>query len=123
MLVAAAVRIVYATSPSSTKSLTPVTVTVCGVAQLAVVNVRLDAETVPSPVFELLTGIVTLALGWLLSTTVNDAVPPASVVVRPEAGLTVIPGVGHFPHVEAQARVVAALRPFLAPAGAGTEEK
>jgi pimeloyl-ACP methyl ester carboxylesterase len=31
----------------------------------------------------------------------------------PNGTLTVIPGVGHFPHVEAQARVVEALRPFL----------
>jgi pimeloyl-ACP methyl ester carboxylesterase len=31
----------------------------------------------------------------------------------PNGTLTVIPGVGHFPHVEAQADVVAALRPFL----------
>jgi pimeloyl-ACP methyl ester carboxylesterase len=32
----------------------------------------------------------------------------------PNATLTVIPGVGHFPHLEAQAGVVTALRPFLA---------
>jgi pimeloyl-ACP methyl ester carboxylesterase len=31
----------------------------------------------------------------------------------PNSTLTVISGVNHFPHVEAQARVVAALRPFL----------
>lgn len=32
----------------------------------------------------------------------------------PDSTLTVIPAVGHFPHLEAQASVVAALRPFLA---------
>ena len=31
----------------------------------------------------------------------------------PASTLTVIPGVNHFPHIEAQASVVAALRPFL----------
>jgi pimeloyl-ACP methyl ester carboxylesterase len=31
----------------------------------------------------------------------------------PQGRLTVIPSVGHFPHVEAQSAVVAALRPFL----------
>ena len=63
MLVAAAVTIVYAMSPSSTKSFTPVTVTVWGVFQLAVVNVRLAAEMVPSAVLLLLRGILTLADG------------------------------------------------------------
>lgn len=33
--------------------------------------------------------------------------------ILPNARLTVIPGVGHFPHVEARAAVVEALRPFL----------
>jgi pimeloyl-ACP methyl ester carboxylesterase len=41
----------------------------------------------------------------------------------PNATLTVVPGVGHFPHLEAQAGVVAALRPFLVAAAAGAEEK
>ena len=40
-----------------------------------------EGETVPSEVSELLTPIVTLAVGWELSFTVNVAVPPASVVL------------------------------------------
>jgi hypothetical protein len=80
-------------SPSSTGSLTPVTVTVCGVFQFAAVNVTLATEMVPSAVLLLLSGIVTLAVGWLFNTTVNDALPPASVVVSPDVGLTVIPAV------------------------------
>jgi len=37
--------------------------------------------------------MVTFAVGRELSTTVNDAVPPASVVERPLVGLTVTPAV------------------------------
>ena len=37
--------------------------------------------------------IVTSAVGCELSTTVNVAVPPASVVIRPEVGVTVMPAV------------------------------
>ena len=91
LLVAAAVTIEYATLPSTTKSSTPVRVTVCALFQFADVNVTDDGATVPSAVFELLNPIVTFAVGWLVSTTVNVAVPPASVVVRPLVGLTVIP--------------------------------
>src|SRR2546423_10700223 len=80
-------------SPSSTKSSTPVTVTVWGVFQLAAVKVKLDGETVPSAVLPLLMGTVTFAVGWLFNTTVKVAVPPASVVVNPEAGETVTPAV------------------------------
>ena len=49
--------------------------------QLEEVKVSEEGETVPSPVSELLTLIVTLSLGWELSFTVNVAVPPASVVL------------------------------------------
>ena len=35
--------------------------------------------------------MVTSAVGWVLSTTVKVAVPPASVVVRPDVGVTVMP--------------------------------
>ena len=48
VLVAAAVTIVYATSPSSRVSLTPVMVTVWATFQFAVVKVRLAGRTVPS---------------------------------------------------------------------------
>ena len=57
-----------------------------------------EGETVPSPVSELLTPIVTLAVGWLLSLTVNVAVPPASVVL-PLMLLTVKPAVSVSPPV------------------------
>ena len=70
-----------------------VTVTVCGPFQSPGVKVRLTGETVPSPVSLEESPMVTSAVGWLLSTTVNVAVPPASVVVRPEVGVTVIPAV------------------------------
>ncbi len=66
------------------------TVTVCAVLQLAAVKVRLAGETVPSPVSLLTIGSVTLAVGWLVNTTVKLAVPPASVVIRPLVGLTVM---------------------------------
>src|SRR5262249_40380078 len=55
------------------------------------VNVTLAGATVPSVRSLEDRPIVTLAAGWLVSTTVNVAVPPASVVVSPDAGLTVIP--------------------------------
>ena len=45
------------------------------------VKVRLDEETIPSVISELLTSIVTSAVGWLLSFTVKVAVSPASVVL------------------------------------------
>ena len=60
--------------------------------QLEEVNVREEGETVPSLVSELLTPIVTLAVGWEFSFTVNVAVPPASVVL-PLILLTVKPSV------------------------------
>ena len=72
--------------PSSRTSSTPVTVTVCGAFQLAAVKVRLAGATVPSVVSLEDRPMVTSAVGWVLSTTVKVAVPPASVVVRPEVG-------------------------------------
>jgi hypothetical protein len=59
---------------------------------LAGVKVRDDGLTVPSVVSEDDSPIVTLAIGGRFSTTVNVAVPPASVVVRPLVGDTVMPG-------------------------------
>ncbi len=67
------------------------TVTVCGTFQSAVVNVRLAGATVPSAGLPLETAITTSATGWLVSLTVNVAVPPASLVTRPVVGATVIP--------------------------------
>src|SRR5205823_4264307 len=69
-LLAAPLMMLYAMLPSSTKSSTPVIVTVCATFQFPGVNVNSDVDTVPSAVFELLTGIVTGAVGWLVSTTV-----------------------------------------------------
>ena len=37
--------------------------------------------------------MVTSAVGCVFSTTVKVAVPPASVVVRPDVGVTVMPAV------------------------------
>ena len=47
----------------------------------------------PSVVSLELRPMVTSAVGWVFSTTVKVAVPPASVVVRPEVGVTVMPAV------------------------------
>ena len=72
-------------------SSTPVTVTVCAMFQFTLVNVRLAGATTPSAGALELSAMVTSAVGWLVSTTVNVAVPPASVVVRPAIGVTVMP--------------------------------
>ena len=72
-------------------SSTPATVTVRGTLQLPVVKVTLAGETVPSVTSLLDSPTVTSAVGRLVRTIVNVAVPPASLVVRPEVGLTVIP--------------------------------
>src|SRR5438067_2421844 len=79
--------------PSSTKSSAPVTTTVCGVFQFADVKVRPETASVPSAVLLLLKGMVTLAVGLLVSAIVNDAVAPDSLVINPEVGVTVIPAV------------------------------
>ena len=68
----------------------PVIVTVCATFQLAGVNVSVFVETVPSVASVVM---VTSAVGSLLSTTSNVAVPPASVVTRPLVGVTVMPAV------------------------------
>ncbi len=60
---------------------------------MAGVKVRKVLSAVPSPVFDELTGIVTLPVGWVLSATEKLAEPPASVVVVAEGGLTTNPGI------------------------------
>ncbi len=55
------------------------------------VNVTLAGATVPSVRSLLESPTVTLAMGWVSRTTVNVAVPPASVVMRPDVGFTVTP--------------------------------
>ena len=72
-------------------SSTPLTVTRCGVFQLALVNVSDAGDTVPSAVLELDRPITTFALGWLPSTTVKVAELPDSDVIRPDTGVTVMP--------------------------------
>ena len=72
----------------------PVTVTVCVVLQLSLVNVSDDGDTVPSVVSPLLTATVTSAVGGTTPprATVNVAEPPASVIV-PVTVPVRIPGV------------------------------
>ena len=77
--------------PSCTASSTPVTVTVWATFQLAAVNVRFAADTAPSALLLLETGMTTSASGWLSRCTAKVAVPPASVVTRPAVGVTVMP--------------------------------
>ena len=86
------VTIVYATSPSSTRSSTPVTVTVCATFQLTVVKVSACRDR-PFRGFARDQRDRHAAVGCDVSATVNVAVPPASVVVRPEVGVTVMPEV------------------------------
>ena len=66
-------------------------VTVCAVFQFVDVNVTLAGLTAPSVTSSELSAMLTSALGCDVSLTVNVAVPPASVVVRPDVGLTVTP--------------------------------
>ena len=80
--------------PSTTRSSTPVRVSVCAVLQFAGVNVTLTGDTVPSVSSSEIRPIVTSAVGWVFSTIVNWSMPPCSVVVRPDVGLTVIPTAG-----------------------------
>ena len=56
------------------------------------VNVMLLVLTVPSATLLDETGMVTVAVGCVLSRTENVADPPASVVASPFDGLTVMPG-------------------------------
>ncbi len=50
-------------------------------------------ETIPSAVLLELRPMVTLAVGRVFNLMVKVAVPPASVVVNPDIGLTVMPAV------------------------------
>ena len=77
--------------PSWTASSTPVTVTVRLTFQFAEVNVSEVGAAVPSFVLSLATAMTTSDDGRLVKRTVNVAVPPASVVIRPATGVTVAP--------------------------------
>src|SRR4029079_5519806 len=81
VVVAAAVMVGYACGLASPTRVAPVIVTVWALFQFPFENVSEAVETVPSLVFELLIPIFTFAFGLLVSTTVNAAVLPASVVV------------------------------------------
>src|SRR6266446_10089006 len=74
------------------KSSTPVTVTTWGVSALAGVNTSDAGDTVPSVVSDEERPMVTFAPGTDFNATVKVAVPPLSLVTRPEVGVTVKPG-------------------------------
>src|ERR1700752_4663396 len=69
-------------------------VTVWGMNQLSGVKVRLDPDGVPSVASLELTGIVTFAVGRVVSTTRNDAPLLPSVVTSPVRSVTLTPAVG-----------------------------
>ena len=69
----------------------PVTVTGCGAFQFNGVKTKEAGDTVPSVVSELDKSIVTVSVGSEFRTTENVSLPPSSVVLRPDVGLTVIP--------------------------------
>ena len=77
--------------PSTKLSSTPVTVTVCGVFQLAFVKVN-GVFTVVSPVSLEVTVRTTFDAGWAVRTTVNVSVVPVSATaVDPPVSVTVNP--------------------------------
>ena len=92
LLVAAAVTIEKFVSPSSTKSFTPVSVTVWGLLQLLLVKTRLAGETTASVGSLVEMPMVTSAVGRDSRLTAKTLVPPDSVVNSPECGFTLIPG-------------------------------
>ena len=67
--------------------------TICGESQFADVKTTEEGDTVPSLVSSEVSPIVTFAVGSESRTIVKRAMPPASVVVSPLVGLTVIPAV------------------------------
>ena len=75
-LVAGSTMTVYGCAPSATLSSAPVTVTMCGAFQFALVKVKLAGLTVPSAVLLLCTGMTTSAVGWELRAMVKVALPP-----------------------------------------------
>ena len=77
--------------PSIRSSSTPVTVTVCGVSQLALVKVSVPV-TVASPVSSEVMVRTTFEVGWAVRTTVNVSVVPVSETqVDPLVSTTVNP--------------------------------
>ena len=80
--------ILYVMSSSSIASSTPVTVTLCGVFQLAGVKTIEPALRVPSLVALLARFMVTVAVGWLVSATLKLSVLPDSLVTSPLLGVS-----------------------------------
>src|SRR5262245_20187208 len=74
-------------------SSTPVSVTVWAMFQLVLVKTRDGTDSAASSGLLDDREMMTSAVGLERSTIVKFAVPPASVVVKPEVGLTVIPTV------------------------------
>ena len=94
-----AIVIVEEMVPSMMLSSTPVTVTVCGVFQLAFVKVRVLGESVASPVSLEDTEKTTFDAGWALRTMVKVSVVPVSAtlvdplvsaMVNPATSLSVV---------------------------------
>ena len=67
--------------PSTRSSSTPVTVIVWAVSQFAAVNVRVEFDTVASPVSAEATDKTTSVVGWASKTTVMRSVDPPSVTL------------------------------------------
>ena len=67
--------------PSTKASSIPVTVTVCVVSQFPLVKVKVEADTVVSPVSAEVMDKTTSDDGWAPSTAVNVAVVPDSLTV------------------------------------------
>ncbi len=68
----------------------PVSVTVCGTFQFALVKVRLGTDMLSSVASDTDRGIVTFAEGAVPSTALMTATPPWSVTVLPDAGEKII---------------------------------
>jgi hypothetical protein len=80
---------VYGWVPSTKKSSTPVTVTVCGTSQFAAVNTTLAGETVPSVASLDESGTVTSAVGCEVRTSVKATDVPVSEAENPLGAPTV----------------------------------
>src|SRR5437763_253236 len=78
-------------APSWIWSSTPVTRSDDRAVGLAAGNVRVDALTMHTVESLEDTGMTTSAVGWLFRTTVNVALPPASLVTNRAVGATVMP--------------------------------
>ena len=82
-------RVIVGLSSLVSSSSTPVTVTVCTVFQLELVNVRLLVSRDAAPVSLLLSDTVTLAPGFVASAISRSAVLPSSTDT--DAGVTTRP--------------------------------